>query len=135
MAASGYAAERLVARELVARGMPAPLEVVASPVPLNPFRRRIAFDTGDALGFGDVRWTPLPRLTLEPTLVPTNMSDPAIAAAARDRRVADFLYWSRLPFADIRREPDGIHVTIGDARYNQTPGTGVFTVRAVIGRR
>ena len=76
------------------------------PGALNPFRRRIIFDTGDAFGFGDLRWTPLPRLTIEPHLVATSMNDPAIQrAAARDRRVKDFLYWSRLPFADIRRTP------------------------------
>jgi inner membrane protein len=61
------------------------------------------------------------------------MSDAVIPrAAASDRRVADFLYWSRLPFAEIRRTADGTLVTIGDARYNQTPGNGIFTVRTRI---
>ena len=129
MAAASAAAERFVARELAARGLAPPVTVLASPVPIDPFRRRIIFDTGDAYGFGDVRWTPALRLTLEPRLVPTNMNDSAIRAAARDQRVADFLYWSRLPFADIRRGPADVQVTIGDARYGRTPGSGVFTVR------
>jgi inner membrane protein len=46
--------------------------------------------------------------------------------------VADFLYWSRLPFADIQSGPDGVHVTIGDARYNRRPGEGFFTVRTTV---
>ena len=76
-------------------------------------------------------WLGHKQLTLEPGLIETHMSDPAIArAAARDQRVADFLYWSRLPFADVRRAGDGTEVTIGDARYNRTPGSGVFSVRA-----
>ena len=133
MAAGSAAAERFVAREIAGRGMSAPLTVLASPVPVDPFRRRIVFDTGDAFGFGDLRWTPAPRLTLERGPIPTIMADAAIAqAAARDRRVRDFLSWSRLPFAEIRRGPDGTDVTIGDARYNRTPGSGVFTVRSRI---
>ena len=130
MVAASAWAERFVAREIVARGLPAPVTVLASPVPVDAFRRRIVFATGDAFGFGTLRWTPAPRLTVEPGLLPTNMSDPAIArAAASDRRVADFLYWSRLPFAEIRRGPAGTEVTIGDARYNRAPGSGIFTVR------
>lgn len=133
MAAASAAAERFVAREIVARGLQPPVTVLASPVPLDPLRRRIIFDTGDAFGFGDLRWTPTLRLTLETDLIPTNMNDPAILrAAARDQRVADFLYWSRFPFAEIRRGPDGAQVTIGDARYNRSPGSGVFSVRTRI---
>ena len=60
--------------------------MLASPVPVDPFRRRIIFDTGDAFGFGDLRWRPLPRLTIDPHLVATNMNDPAVQrAAAGDR--------------------------------------------------
>jgi inner membrane protein len=134
MVASGIAAERYAAREVVARGIRL-ARVVASPVPINPFRRRIAFHTGDAMGFGDLRWTPAPQLTLEADLIPTNMAHPAVRAAARDRRVSDFLYWSRLPFADVRQEADGTRVTIGDARYSRRPGEGFFTVRATVAPR
>ena len=135
MAASSIAAERYLTREVVARGM-RPIAVLASPVPIDPFRRRMVFQSGDAYGFGDLRWTPAPRLTLEPDLVPTNMAHPAVAAAAaRDRRVADFLYWSRFPFADVRQGVDGAQVTIGDARYNRRPGDGIFTVRATVDQR
>jgi inner membrane protein len=61
------------------------------------------------------------------------MDHPAVArAAAVNRRVADFLYWSRLPFADVAQGPDGTRITIGDARYNRRPGDGVFVVRATV---
>ena len=134
MVAAGVAAERYVTREVVARGM-RPVAVLASPVPINPFRRRIVFHTGDAFGFGDLRFTPSPRLTLEGDLIPTNMAHPAIAAAAaREQRVADFLYWSRWPFADVREGVDSAEVTIGDARYTRRPGDGFFIVRATVDR-
>ena len=128
MAASSAWVERYATREMTARGMP-PVTVLASPVPINPFRRRMVFHTGDAIGFGDFRWTPSPALTFEPELIPTNMAHPSIAlAAARDRRVSDFLYWSRLPFAEV----NATQVTIGDARYNRRPGDGFFIVRATV---
>lgn len=133
MGMASVAAERFVARDVVARGLGAPVQVVASPVPIDPFRRRVVFSTGQAYGQGDLRWTPTPRLTLEPALVPTHMDDPAIARAAQhSQRVADFLYWSRLPFAEIQRDAGRTHVTLGDARYNRRPGDGPFTVRATI---
>src|SRR5690606_213684 len=97
------------------------------------FRRQIVFDFGRTYGFGDFWWEPGPRLVIDPELVPTNMADPAVArAAARDRQVADFLTWSRLPFAEVRHAPDGVHVTVGDARYNRRPGEGRFIVRTVL---
>jgi inner membrane protein len=72
-------------------------------------------------------------LSLEPDLVPTNMDDPAIARAqAQDKKVADFLYWSRLPFAEIERRPGAADVAIGDARYQRQPADGRFTVRATV---
>lgn len=133
MGVSSLAAERMTARAVVRRGEPEPVQVLASPVPIDPFRRDIVYSHGDAYGFGTLRWLPTPSLELEPDLVPTNMADPAIAAAAaRDRRIADFLYWSRLPFATIERSHGEARVTIGDARYNRTPSEGRFSVTAAV---
>lgn len=133
MGAAGRLAEQYSARALVAQGMDQPTRVLASPVPLDPFRRRILFETGDSYGFGDFRWRPAPRLIIDPALVPTNMGNPAVAdAAAQEKSIADFLYWSRYPFASIRAVADGTEVVIGDARYNRRPDDGTFSVRAVI---
>lgn len=133
MGAGGRAAENYAARAIVAQGLPKPDRVLASPVFIDPFRRRIVFEVEDSYGFGDFRWTPAPRLTLDPMLEPKRMSDPSVALAARqDKGVADFLYWSRFPFAEIRKGPAGTEVVIGDARYNRTPGGGRFAVRALL---
>jgi inner membrane protein len=133
MGGSGLAAERIVAREVEGRGVGIPDRIVASPVPFDPFERRIVYRVDRAFGFATLRWTPSPRLTFEPRFVPTNMDDPAIElAGAQDRRVADFLYWSRLPFAEIERADGAARVTIGDARYNWMDPAGRFTVRATV---
>ncbi|PBN42275.1 metal-dependent hydrolase [Sphingobium sp. D43FB] len=133
MGAAGRAAEHYAARDIAALGLGQPSRVLASPVPIDPFRRRILFEVEDAYGFGDFRWLPAPRITLEPGLIPTGMDDPVIALAVRqEKSVADFLYWSRYPFASVRRDADGAEVVIGDARYNRRPDDGGFSVRAVI---
>lgn len=135
MMAAGRAAEHLAARDLAARGI-RPQRILASPVPVDPFRRRMLFDTGDRYGFGDFRWVPGPRFEPEPELVPTNMDHPAIAEAARrSKPVADFLYWSRFPFARITPVAEGTEVVLGDARFESRPGGGRLGARAVVPRQ
>ena len=125
--------ERAAAATIAQKGLGTPVTVVASPVPLNPFRRDVIFSLGDRYGFGAFGWEPAPRLVLDPELVPTNMDDPAIPlAAAQDTRIADFLCWSRLPFAEVQRGDTGTDVTVGDARYNRRAGEGRFIVRTTL---
>lgn len=133
MGLAGHWVERYAARAVEQAGLGTPVTVVASPVPVDPFRRNVVFSLGDRYGFAAFAWAPGPRLQLDPELVPTNMDDPAIPrAAAHDQRIADFLYWSRLPFAEVRDGPEGRDVTIGDARYNRRPGEGRFIVRTTL---
>jgi len=70
-------------------------------------------------------------LQLEPSLIGKNMDDPAIAEARQVKAIADFLYWSRLPFAKIEHRIDATIVTIADARYSngETAGRFVRTLR------
>jgi inner membrane protein len=127
MFVGGRVAEHIAAREFKASGFGAPEQVLASPVFADPFRREIFVQTADGYRFGDFRWTPLPRLNFEPSVVPTNMSDPAIdRAAAQNKRFADFLYWSRYPFAMIEKSGCGTRVTINDGRYSRRPDSGPF---------
>lgn len=133
MGIAGVWVEGYAAREVARQGLGMPLTVVASPVPVNPFRRDVIFDLGGRYGFGVFAWSPGPDLTIDPELVPTHMDDPAVArAAAHDVHIADFLYWSRLPFADVTRADGRIDVTVGDARYNRRPGEGRFIVRTTL---
>jgi inner membrane protein len=129
MGASSLAAERLTREAAEARGHGPIRTVVASPVPVNPFRREMVFGTDEAYGFGVLRWTPFPDVQLEPRLTPKNMDDPAVAEARQVKEIADFLYWSRLPFAKVERRPEGTIVTIGDARYSKGAVAGQFIRR------
>ena len=127
MGASSLAAERLTRDAAEARGHGPIRTVVASPVLANPFRRDVVFATDQAYGFGVVNWTPVPRMRLLARLTPKNMDDPAVAQARQTKAVADFLYWSRLPFAKIERGHGGTVVTISDARYSHGAAAGQFT--------
>jgi inner membrane protein len=129
MGASSIAAEGMTRAAAEARGHGPVREVVASPVPVNPFRREVVFATHEGYGFGTLRWTPAPLLQLEPRLVRKNMDDPAIEEARKVKPIADFLYWSRLPFATVERRADGTIVTIGDARYAKGAAAGQFMRR------
>jgi inner membrane protein len=127
MAAASIQAERITARAIEQRGLGPVHEVVANPGPVNPFQRRMVFRLGDRYGFGEVRWTPTPELRIELALTASNMNDEAVARAARsDQRMADFLYWSRLPLASIATEADALVVTVWDARYGDTAKDASF---------
>lgn len=126
MGISSLAAERLTRQAAEARGHGPITTVVASPVPLNPFRREVVFATDKAYGFGVLNWLPTPDLQLHAALTAKNMEDPAIAEARRTKPIADFLYWSRLPFAKVERKADGTTITIADARYTDSEMTGRF---------
>lgn len=126
MGAGSIAAERMTRQAAEAHGYGPVRTVVASPVPVNPFRREVVFGTDDAYGFGVLRWTPSPELRLEPVLVAKNMDDSAVSEARRVKAMADFLYWSRLPFAKVERRPDATIVTIADARYASGATAGRF---------
>ncbi len=126
MGASSIVAAQLTRQAAEARGHGPVRAVAASPVPLNPLRREVVFATDDAYGFGVLNWVPFPQLRLEPELIEKNMDDPAVAEARRVKEVADFLYWSRLPFAKVERKSEATIVTIADARYADRTMAGPF---------
>lgn len=132
MGLGSLAAERLATQTAEARGLPVS-QAVASPVPIDPFRREVVVATGTAYAFGEVRWRPGMTIALDQQLTPTNMADPAVAAArAASEPIADFLVWSRLPFATIERGPGGTTIRIDDARYSRGAAAGRFAVSATL---
>jgi inner membrane protein len=131
MALAGRAAEAIARKDALARGLPV-AAVLASPVPIDPFRRDMLLSTGTHYQFGQIRWTPGARLSWKEAMVPINMADPAIAlAAARHKPTRDFLYWSRFPHAEVTRSGGEAIVTIRDARYSNVPRAG-FVVRSKV---
>lgn len=127
MGYGSHIAEQRAAVAVREAGYGTPRQVVASPPPVNPFRRDIIYDVGGRYGYGDANLLP-PSLSIEAPFE-TNMDDPAVAAAASaSKQAADFLYWSRLPFAEVTRANGVVHVALGDARFVDRPGTGMFRI-------
>jgi inner membrane protein len=121
MLASGWAGRRHVPDRLAAEGVAGEVAMVG-PVPVNPFRRSVVVDAGDAYRFGTLRWTPGPRLELEPFALSKNLADPAALAAAATPEGRAFLTWSRFPFFVVQRQDGGATVRMDDARYSAGPG-------------
>lgn len=133
MAVAGRGAEAHVARVLAAAGEGTARRILASPTAANPFVWDILIEKEGGYAFGELLWSPWPRLTLWPDMVSTNMDHPLVVAAARqDKRIADFLCWSRFPFAAINKMEGRADVFVGDARYSRMPQLGPFGVRANI---
>ena len=76
-----------------------PQTIEAGEVPLTFWKRKMIW-RGDGLG-GTGTYNPLDGLNrawLDPKIVPLNLDDPRLAAAAkRDAHVRAFLFWSRMP--------------------------------------
>ena len=76
-----------------------PQLIEAGEVPLTFWKRRMIW-RGDGIG-GTGSYDPLQGLNhvqLSPRIIPLNLGDPRLAAAAkRDRHVRAFLFWARMP--------------------------------------
>ena len=82
-------------RPLIAR-IEQPRMIVAGEVPLLFWERQVMW-RGSKLS-GTVRYSPFSGARLDPQIVPLNLDDPRLAAAARsDPDVCNFLFWSRMP--------------------------------------
>lgn len=138
MGSLGIVAAQLAAKDVVAEGYPVPQSVIASPVPVDPFRRNIVVQGDDAYLFGVVRFglrNPAGYFVHETDWVPTNMDDPRVAAAADGNKILqDFLYWARVPFATFTETDEGLKVTVQDARYARGRGGSSFKIETVIDR-
>lgn len=101
-------------RPLVER-VASPRMIVASEVPLEFWKRRMIW-RGDVLGgSGDYNLIEgLNHATLDPELTPLRMDDPRVrAAAARNRHVRAFLFWSRMPMVVV----NGRRAWLTDQRF------------------
>lgn len=116
-----------VTRPLVER-VAAPRMIVAGEVPLTFWKRQMIW-RGDAIG-GVGTYDPLDGLSrawLSPRIVPLNLDDPRLAAAARrDKRVRGFLFWSRMPMVHLQ----GGRAYLTDQRFfgSGRPSSSAFLI-------
>ena len=99
--------------------------LMVSPIPVNPFRRKVVVEQEEVYRTADFRWLATPRL--DPAslrIFPKGPADhPAVQAAARTTVGRRFLGWARFP--TFRLEPAGpgaFVVHIIDLRYAERPG-------------
>lgn len=106
-----------------------PDQVVANPVPVLFWQRDVLWQTGDRVGWGDGTDNDPGILGTGQLVRPSNRGNPFVAeAGADDRDAAAFLFWSRMPYADIQATPDGHRVILHDARFANPLVSDRFTV-------
>ncbi len=127
-AAGMFALGRLTASqarfELRAAGVPVQ-RILASPVPVTPFRRDVVVDEGDAYLVGEMRTGGNLQGTGHwPKRMPPDANDeedPAVSAAASTAAAATFLSWARYPTYVVDRRGGLTVVHFIDLRYARAP--------------
>jgi len=115
-----FASGRMVRRELLAQMQahrPAPVRAMVAPAPLNPFRREVVLDLGDAYARGTVSLMGRAGLASGWETIAKHDSLPAARDAARTPAGRTYLRWSRFPFFAFDGDCPAGSVCIRDARY------------------
>jgi inner membrane protein len=110
-------------------GTPAanPDRVFAGPEPIAFWRREVIWRENGMIGAG--RFDPFGAGSITGRLPPfaDNMNEPVVRRGiAASSEIRDFLDWSQLPIAQVKREGCAVTVNFGDARYSRSPVAGSF---------
>ncbi|MGE3746382.1 MAG: metal-dependent hydrolase [Sphingomonadaceae bacterium] len=117
-------AEREATAQLRTRFYRTPTLVVANPTPVSFWRRTMLWRDDRSYGQGD--YTLGQGVSLAARSSPTGMNDPRVAQAQRtDPHAAAFLFWSRMPVAEVK----GRELVITDQRFAGSLAARSFTVR------
>ncbi len=139
MAVSSLAARRIAARELVETTGAPVRRLMVSPLPVNPFVRRVVVDQGEVYRSASFRWLIAPHTDAASVEVypKGEASHPAARAAAATTIGRRFLGWARFPAYEIEDLGAGRFVVhIVDLRYADRPGVrfGAVSIPVTIGR-
>ena len=130
--AGGAVAARSIARAEMAAISGAPVRrVLVSPVPVNPFRRRVVAELDETYRTGAFRWLADPHVDpASVRLYPKgDRGDPMVARAASTTLGRRFLGWARFPAFRVEEAGHGrLIVHIVDLRYADRPGVGFGAV-------
>src|SRR5688500_2310416 len=130
MAARGVSAraarQQVVEAWTATEGRP-PVSLMVGPVLINPFRKVVIVDAGEHYRRGTFTWFPR-VLALDPARVPKHDRDPAVAQARTDPEFHAILIWSRVPYYELTRVPEGTRVMLADMRF----GPRLFNATMVV---
>lgn len=107
----------------------APERLMVGPVAIDPFRKAIIADAGDAYVTGTYEWWP-DRLAIDPTPIPKRDDEPAVRQAREAAMFRAILTWARFPYYELSAVEAGTRVTIRDARFAARVGTASVLVPA-----
>jgi inner membrane protein len=116
MLLSASAARRQVRDAWVSARGAEPHALMVGPAPINPFRKQVIADAGDAYVSGSFDWRTR-ETRFAPSLVPKNGAHPAVAYAREQERVRAVLAWSRFPYFVVEPDAGGARVTLRDMRF------------------
>ena len=125
MATASRTAERFTAAVLTQQRDEAPVDVLAIPVPGNPFSRGIVAVYPGTYRFYELDWLASPPLRPTADPVPRGPEGPIVEAALTAPHVWGMAVWRRFPAYTVTETPDGYVVTISDMRYTRRPGAGL----------
>ncbi len=139
MVLSSLAARRIAARELLAATGEPVRRMMVSPLPVNPFVRRVVVDQGEVYRGASFSWLTAPHIdAVSVEVYPKGEANhPAVAAAAATTLGRRFLGWARFPAYQIEDRGAGRFVVhIVDLRYANRPGVrfGAVSVPVTIER-
>lgn len=125
---SMLAGSSIVASEFASRlpdGKGDAADIMASPLPGNPFSRDLVAKTSDGYRSGNWNLFRRPSLSVYPTVIPLLSEDPLVQSALEAPHVRGAVIWMRYPYVELEPTPQGTRVWLIDARYNRL-GRGGF---------
>ena len=130
MLGSSAVTERRIAQAFANQTGVDPVDVMVSPVPVNPFRRSIVIHTRDHYLIGDYSWLS-GRWTEDERTFPTlrvGMQDSDVHHAVMQPAGRGFLSWTRYPTYSVEdtTKPSVVHLI--DLRYATEPNASFGTI-------
>ncbi len=104
-----------------------PVEIMAGPLPANPFVRDVVVVDDEHYHFLEVDWRRENPVQIASPAIERGPSpdDPVVKAAIAAPQVQGLMRWIRFPAYFVETLPDGYRVTIRDVRYARRMGPGL----------
>ncbi len=108
--------------------------IVANPVPVKFWQREMLWQTDRFVGFGSYDLIGENGGYIFPGGPRFRNMDSSLIARARAQNLdlAAFLFWARMPYAEISEHEDGIRVTVRDARFSDPMVGDRFAVTTIV---